>query len=590
MGRDGAAGGGEALGDGAARLGEALGEVGAAGEEALLQPLRRALEGVADLGALAVEGLDHLGAGLRQGAGDGAGILGERPGEEAAGALERLRDLDGTGLQRPAQGIADGAEIGLHAVAGGDEALDQVVAAAGHRLDHPVAGGGERQGHGLAAVAESRRDRLAAGAERRGDPLAGPVDRRDDALGRGVELLGQGLVRALDRATHPLGIGDDRFALHHQLLDEGADADFVVRIGTLQGRDLAAHQGLELAGAGERPLDAIADRRDLAADRLRHGQDRVGGKTLGLGEPDRHLADRAGDVAHLLGPHRQHGGDEEQHHGGEHGRRADRALEAAETGGKAPQVAAGLDPGEHREAGEPHEGGETRDDVGRARRLDAQGLLQGPDAAAVVVGDEGAVGRQEPSLAHETALATAVAGAGQGAAVEAGLAHGAAIRQRVGQGVGIVDVGQAGLDPAAVEGIRRSGVGRAGIRSCRMVQVQGLLNRRQRRFRRILELLFRRHRTPRYAVNAAGQPARAAAPHHPRRSRETRAVPPADAISAVYHENLRRKEYQTDTRTAPTLPKSLTEWLPCVRRTAPDAAILPQSLGFADRAAGRLRP
>ncbi|GJD62862.1 hypothetical protein MPEAHAMD_3021 [Methylobacterium frigidaeris] len=330
MGRDGASGGGEALGDGRACLGEPLGEVAAAGEEALLQPLRRALEGVADLGALAVEGLDHLGAGLRQGAGDGAGILGERAGEEAAGALERLRDLDRPALERAAQRVADGAEIGLHPLAGGDEALHQVVAAARHRLDHPVAGGCQGGRNRLAAIADRRRDRLAAGAERGGDPLAGTVDGRDDALGGGVELLGQVLVRALDRAAHPLGIGDDRLALRHQLLDEGADADLVVRIGALQGRDLAAHQGLELAGAGERPLDAVADRRDLAADRLRHGQDRVGGEPLGLGEPDRHLADRASDVTHLLGAHRQHGGDEEQHNRGEHRRRADRTLEAAE--------------------------------------------------------------------------------------------------------------------------------------------------------------------------------------------------------------------------------------------------------------------
>ena len=506
MRRDGAAGGGEALGDAGAGLGEALGEVGAAGEEALLEADGRTLEGLADLRAFAVEGLDHAGTGLRERAGDLAGILGQRPGQQAAGALERLRHLDRATLEGAAQGFSDAVEIGLHALAGGDEPLDEVVAAAGHGLDHPLARGGERHRDRVAPLAERGGDRLAAGPEGVRHPLARAVDRGDDPLGCGVELLGQVLMRALDRAAHPLGIGDDRFALGHQLVDEGADADLVVRVRALKGRDLAADQGLELAGPRQRPLDAVADRRDLAADRLGHGQDRIGGKTLRLGEADRHLADGARDEAHLLGAHRQHRGDVEQHHRGEHRRGADGALEAGQPGGKAAQVPARLRPGERGEAREPEERGEAGDGVGGAGGLDPQSLLQGTDAAAVVVGDERAVGRQQP------AVAAAVARAGQGAAVEGRLAPGG------GEGVGIVHVGQARLDPAPLQGpVEGAGVRRPGLLTPgRMVQVQGLLNRRQRRFRRILELLFRRHRTPRYAVNAAGRPSRAAAPHHPR--------------------------------------------------------------------------
>jgi hypothetical protein len=72
----------------------------------------------------------------------------------------------------------------------------------------------------------------------------------------------------IDGGAHALRVVDDRLALDDQFVDEGADADLVVAVGALEGRDFAAHECLELAGTGERPLDAVTDRRNLAAHRL----------------------------------------------------------------------------------------------------------------------------------------------------------------------------------------------------------------------------------------------------------------------------------------------------------------------------------
>ena len=130
--------------------------------------------------------------------------------------------------------------------------------------------------------------------------------------GGGVEVPGQRQVGAADRLADALGVGDDRLPLGDELFHERADADLVVGVGALQRRDLAAHQGFELAGAGERPLHAVADGRDLPADGLRHGQDGVRGDRFGLREADRHLAYRPRHLAQLARPNGEHGGDEEQ--------------------------------------------------------------------------------------------------------------------------------------------------------------------------------------------------------------------------------------------------------------------------------------
>ena len=70
-----------------------------------------------------------------------------------------------------------------------------------------------------------------------------------------------------------LGLTDQRVALIAEFLQHPANAYFIVAVGALKRSDFALHQRFKLAGAGQRPFDAIAHRRDLAADRLTDGDD-----------------------------------------------------------------------------------------------------------------------------------------------------------------------------------------------------------------------------------------------------------------------------------------------------------------------------
>ncbi|WP_331289699.1 hypothetical protein [Methylobacterium radiotolerans] len=299
-------------------------------------------------------------------------------------------------------------------------------------------------------------------------------------------------MRARDRGPHPVGVGDDGFPLRHQLVHQGADADLVVGIGPLQCGDLAAHQRLQLAGTGERPLDAVAHRRHLAAHGLRHGQDRVGGEALGLGQAHRDLADRAGDEPHLLGADRQHGGDHEQHDRAEQGRGADARLEGGEARQDGAQVAVGFRPRDQHQGADPDGAGGERDQVGLGRGAHPQGLLQDADVAPVVVGHERAVGGQEAALAAGTVQARRRQVGGERRVEVEARRHGpAGVEATVAQRVGVTDIGQARLG-AAVGAVRRQGV-----------EVQRLLDRRERGLGRVLQLLLGRHTTPR----STGSPA-----------------------------------------------------------------------------------
>ena len=297
------------------------------------------------------------------------------------------------------QGVADFGQAAAHTFAGAGEALHQVVATVGDEADHAVAGFSEGRRDGVATVAERRSDGVAARVEGTGHPFAGAGHRGDDAFCRAIELLRQVLVRPGDRAANALRIGDDGFALCDELVDEGADADLVVGIGPFQGRDLAANQGFQLTGTGERPLDAVAHGRDLAADRLRHGEDGIGGEVLGFGEADRDFADGAGHEAHLLRTDGEHRHDREQDDGADDGGGADGGLKRRHSGEEALQLTPRLVPGEGEEGGEPDSGDDRGDDVGRAGRPHAQGLLQDADVLAVVIGHHGAVRRQQTSFA-----------------------------------------------------------------------------------------------------------------------------------------------------------------------------------------------
>ena len=220
-------------------------------------------------------------AGGRDLRGDCVGALLERLRHHGASGGERLADLD-----------AD-----LSHAFGGLARLD------GHGVDDQVAGGGDLGARLLGAGGDDGRH-----------AVGGFGDAGIDALGDLLDVEREGLVRVGDGFTEPPGVGKNRVAFALQLLDEVPHTPFVVVIGALQRRDLVLDHGLEFGGARDGALDAVAERGDLAADRLADGDDRVGGKVLGLGEADGNLGHRAGDGAQFLHAADQHG--EQQEAGG----------------------------------------------------------------------------------------------------------------------------------------------------------------------------------------------------------------------------------------------------------------------------------
>ena len=207
-------------------------------------------------------------------------------------------------------------------LAGALQALQQVAAALAERADHGVAGAAERE-----------RDVLALLGQRLGDLLGAVVDLCGDVVADRGNVVRQIEMHAGDGVAHLLGLADQGVALMRERLEQAADADFVVVVGALERGDFVGDQRFELGGARQRALDAVAHRRDLAADGLADGDDGLAGDLFRLGEPHGDARHRLGDQAHLLrAPHHvgQHveEHDRRQHEAGEadHGRDAGRAL------------------------------------------------------------------------------------------------------------------------------------------------------------------------------------------------------------------------------------------------------------------------
>ncbi len=98
-----------------------------------------------------------------------------------------------------------------------------------------------------------------------------------------------------------------RFALIGHLGDQRANAAFAVGIGALERGDLGADQGLQLGGAGQCPLDAVAHRGDFPAYRLGKRGDLLARCGFGLRQPQRDPGDRTRRDAQFLHPARQRG-------------------------------------------------------------------------------------------------------------------------------------------------------------------------------------------------------------------------------------------------------------------------------------------
>ena len=229
------------------------------------------------------------------------------------------------------------------------EAVEQVAAALAEREDHVVAGIGQRRGDVGAAL-----------FQRAGDALCDLVDARCDRVRDQRDVVAQIDLHAGDGAAHLLGLADQIVALMRDVLQQRADAHFVVGIGAFQRRDFVGDQRFQFARARDRALDAVAHRRDLAADGLadRHHGVACGG--FGIGEAHRDLRHRLRDHAQFLAApgeareeiEQQHRREEQRRKAGddEHaaGTLADRGLQRGPEGGRQKRTADQPDDAEQR--------------------------------------------------------------------------------------------------------------------------------------------------------------------------------------------------------------------------------------------------
>ena len=193
---------------------------------------------------------------------------------------ELIADMVGLEVQRLGQPVAGLGDRFGGGRAGAFEALEQVAAALAELLDHGVAG-----------ITECARDVLAFLGERVGDAARRLVDLLGHKLADLRDVVGEIEVHTVDGVAYRFGLPDQGVALAAEILQQRADAHFIVGVGVLERGDLVADQRLELGGARQRALDAVAHGGDLAPDRLADGDDRLARHRLRLGEPH-------GDLGH----------------------------------------------------------------------------------------------------------------------------------------------------------------------------------------------------------------------------------------------------------------------------------------------------
>ncbi len=154
---------------------------------------------------------------------------------------------------------------------------------------------------------------LAPLRQRMRDALRGIVDLLTDQIADRGKILREIDVHVADRSPDLLGLSYQRVALTGEILQQPADPHLVVAIGAFERCHLVLHQSFELAGARQRPLDAVAHGRDFAADGLADGDDGIPRHALGLGEPHGDPRHRLRDQPELLRPpsHMRHAEEED---------------------------------------------------------------------------------------------------------------------------------------------------------------------------------------------------------------------------------------------------------------------------------------
>ena len=419
---------------------------------------------VHQLGAVG-DAIDDAGGACLEIAGDAVQALVQHVVDAIGKVDEFVVDVAGLEVEAGGQAFA-GIEHGARGFrAGFLEPVEQVAAALAERQDHVVAGVAQRLGDVGAAL-----------FQRAGDRLGDLIDARGDGVRDQRDVVAQIDLHAGNRRAHLLGLADQVVALVRDVLQQRADADFIVGVGAFQRGDLIGDEGFEFAGARDRTFDAVAHRGYFAADRLADGDHRIAGGPFGFGEPDCDLRHRLRDHAQLLAAPRQTGEEVEQQDRGE------------EQDGKAGQ--------RQRAAG-------ALADEGLQRRQERDGEQSGADHP-----DAGKQRRQRVDVAGGAALLDRLQDLADGLAIVIGRA---ARKPRLVGRVETRPVRDARLEGALVIGGTGNRTVVANRRSIaidrRVADVQGFLNGRQRNFRRILGLLgVVCHLRPTPLVYASGTP------------------------------------------------------------------------------------
>ena len=351
-------------------------EIAAAQLEFEQQRVAGVLQGVVDLFGAVGNAVDDGRRTLLELAGDAVDALVQHL-VDAIGQIDELV-MDVAGLEVEAGGQPlGGVEHGARGLGAGFlEAVEQVAAALAERQDHVVAG-----------MAQGGGDVGAAFFQRAGDAFRDFVDARGDRVRDQRDVVAQVDLHAGNGAANLLGLADQIVALMGDVLQQRADAHFVVGIGALERRDFIGHQRFQFAGARDRAFDAVAHGSDFAADRLTDRHHRVGGGTFGFGEADRDLRHRLRDHPHFLAApgqaceeiEQQHRRKEQRRKAAEHQHAAalsHRRLQRGQESGGQQRAADDPDAGEH--------GGKRIDAAGRAALLDCLQNLS--DGFAIVIG------------------------------------------------------------------------------------------------------------------------------------------------------------------------------------------------------------
>ena len=288
---------------------------------------------------------------------------------------ELIADVIGLEIQRGGQTVA-GASNRLRGLpAGCLEPFEQVAPALAQRLDHCISG-----------VAESARDVLGLLGQGMRDPPRRLVDLFGNELVDLRDIVTQIEMNAVDRVTDLGRLADERVALAAQVLQQRADTHFVVVVGMFECRYLVGHQRLELAGAGQRAFDAVAHGGDFAPDRLADRDYRFSRDRFRLGEAHGDFSHGLRNEPQFLGPPghvREHVKEDDgsQEDSGEHRQYRSRQSRGRQRSFQLREVHPTEDEADHH----PRDGENRGDLVGGSRRAALQAAQDLSDRFPIVV-------------------------------------------------------------------------------------------------------------------------------------------------------------------------------------------------------------